>query len=60
MNAAARRVQGVYFVLLPTGVVADLRGRRLSYLLGTLTLALSDDGAGDRQGSPVPRFGTHA
>jgi hypothetical protein len=26
---------------VPTGVVADLRGRRLSYLLGTLTLALS-------------------
>src|SRR5215208_7438200 len=26
---------------VPTGVVADLRGRRLSYLLGTLTLAIS-------------------
>ena len=26
---------------VPTGVVADTRGRRLSYLLGTLTLALS-------------------
>jgi MFS family permease len=31
------------FVLfeIPTGVVADLRGRRLSYLLGLLTLAIS-------------------
>jgi MFS family permease len=31
------------FVLfeIPTGVVADLRGRRLSYLLGVVTLALS-------------------
>jgi MFS family permease len=31
------------FVLfeIPTGVVADLRGRRLSYLLGVLTLAIS-------------------
>lgn len=26
---------------IPTGVVADLRGRRLSYLLGVITLALS-------------------
>jgi MFS family permease len=26
---------------VPTGVVADTRGRRLSYLLGTLTLAIS-------------------
>lgn len=26
---------------VPTGMVADLRGRRVSYLLGTLTLALS-------------------
>src|SRR5919108_2267330 len=26
---------------VPTGVIADTRGRRLSYLLGTLTLALS-------------------
>ena len=26
---------------VPTGVLADVRGRRLSYLLGTLTLALS-------------------
>src|SRR6187402_3079471 len=26
---------------VPTGVVADTRGRRMSYLLGTLTLALS-------------------
>jgi MFS family permease len=26
---------------VPTGVVADTRGRRLSYLLGTLTLAVS-------------------
>lgn len=31
------------FVLfeIPTGVVADLRGRRLSYLLGVITLAIS-------------------
>src|SRR5918992_3419432 len=31
------------FVLfeIPTGVVADLRGRRVSYLLGVLTLVLS-------------------
>ncbi|HSW90211.1 MAG TPA: MFS transporter [Patescibacteria group bacterium] len=26
---------------VPTGIVADLKGRRLSYLLGTVTLALS-------------------
>src|SRR5678815_5631456 len=26
---------------VPTGVTADIRGRRFSYLLGTLTLALS-------------------
>lgn len=26
---------------IPTGVVADLRGRRVSYLLGVITLALS-------------------
>src|ERR1700730_16954484 len=26
---------------VPTGVVADIRGRRVSYLLGTLTLAIS-------------------
>jgi len=51
---------GLVLFEVPTGVVADLRGRRLSYLLGTLTLALSDGGAGGRQGSPVPRFGTHA
>ena len=85
MNAGARHVQRVYFVLMllhtlaasfiwgintlflldagltnaqafaanafftaglvifevPTGVVADVRGRRISYLLGTLTLATS-------------------
>src|SRR5918996_4293569 len=31
------------FVLfeIPTGVVADLRGRRVSYLLGVITLAIS-------------------
>src|SRR5918996_3866356 len=31
------------FVLfeIPTGVIADLRGRRLSYLLGVMTLAIS-------------------
>jgi len=32
---------GLVIFEVPTGVVADLRGRRLSYLLGTLTLALS-------------------
>jgi MFS family permease len=32
---------GIVLFEIPTGVVADLRGRRLSYLLGTLTLALS-------------------
>src|SRR5690606_18713225 len=26
---------------IPTGIVADMRGRRLSYLLGTVTLAAS-------------------
>src|ERR671911_918778 len=26
---------------VPTGVVADVRGRRVSYLLGTVTLAIS-------------------
>ena len=30
---------GLVLFEVPTGVVADLRGRRLSYLLGTLTLA---------------------
>ena len=32
---------GLVLFEVPTGVVADMRGRRLSYLLGTLTLALS-------------------
>jgi MFS family permease len=32
---------GLVLFEVPTGVVADLRGRGLSYLLGTLTLALS-------------------
>jgi len=32
---------GLVLFEIPTGVVADMRGRRLSYLLGTLTLALS-------------------
>ena len=32
---------GLVIFEVPTGVVADLRGRRLSYLLGTITLALS-------------------
>ena len=85
MNAASRRIQNVYLLLLllhtlaasfiwgintlflldaglsnteafaanafftaglvlfevPTGVIADTRGRRLSYLLGTITLAIS-------------------
>src|SRR6476469_6461177 len=26
---------------VPTGVIADVRGRRISYLLGTLTLTIS-------------------
>jgi MFS family permease len=32
---------GLVLFEVPTGLVADMRGRRLSYLLGTLTLALS-------------------
>lgn len=32
---------GLVLFEIPTGVVADLRGRRASFLLGTLTLALS-------------------
>jgi MFS family permease len=32
---------GMVIFEVPTGVVADTRGRRLSYLLGTLTLAIS-------------------
>jgi MFS family permease len=32
---------GLVLFEVPTGVVADMRGRRLSYLLGTLTLAFS-------------------
>src|SRR5512145_86937 len=32
---------GMVIFEVPTGVVADTRGRRLSYLLGTLTLAAS-------------------
>ena len=32
---------GMVLFEVPTGVVADLRGRRLSYLLGTLTLAVT-------------------
>jgi MFS family permease len=32
---------GLVLFEIPTGVVADLRGRRLSYLLGTVTLAIS-------------------
>ena len=32
---------GLVVFEVPTGVVADVRGRRLSYLLGTLTLAIS-------------------
>ena len=32
---------GLVLFEVPTGVVADMRGRRLSYLLGTLTLAIS-------------------
>jgi MFS family permease len=32
---------GLVLFEVPTGVVADMRGRRLSYLLGTLTLVVS-------------------
>ncbi len=32
---------GLVIFEVPTGVVADTRGRRLSYLLGTITLAIS-------------------
>jgi MFS family permease len=32
---------GLVLFEVPTGVIADVRGRRLSYLLGTLTLAFS-------------------
>ncbi len=32
---------GLVLFEVPTGVIADMRGRRLSYLLGTLTLAVS-------------------
>src|SRR5688572_5209674 len=32
---------GMVIFEVPTGVVADTRGRRTSYLLGTLTLAIS-------------------
>src|SRR5687768_18034923 len=32
---------GMVIFEVPTGVVADTRGRRLSYLLGTFTLAIS-------------------
>src|SRR4051794_8533059 len=32
---------GMMLFEVPTGVVADLRGRRVSFLLGTLTLALA-------------------
>src|SRR5919106_3000547 len=32
---------GLVLFEVPTGVVADTRGRRTSYLLGTITLALS-------------------
>jgi len=32
---------GMMLFEVPTGVVADLRGRRLSYLLGTITLSVS-------------------
>lgn len=32
---------GMVLFEVPTGVIADLRGRRMSYLLGTITLAVS-------------------
>ena len=32
---------GLVIFEVPTGVIADIRGRRFSYLLGTLTLAVS-------------------
>jgi MFS family permease len=38
-SANAFYTAGMVLFEVPTGVVADIRGRRLSYLLGTLTLA---------------------
>src|ERR671919_2292645 len=32
---------GLVLFEVPTGVIADIRGRRLSYLFGTLTLTIS-------------------
>ena len=32
---------GLVLFEVPTGVIADTRGRRMSYLLGTLTLSIS-------------------
>ena len=32
---------GLVLFEVPTGVIADIRGRRLSYLLGTLTLTIA-------------------
>src|SRR5687768_4856002 len=39
--ANAAFTAGMLVFEVPTGVVADTRGRRLSYLLGTVTLAVS-------------------
>ena len=40
-SANAFFTAGLVLFEVPTGVIADVRGRRLSYLLGTLTLVLS-------------------
>lgn len=40
-SANAFFTAGMVIFEVPTGIVADIRGRRFSYLLGTLTLAIS-------------------
>ena len=40
-SANAFFTAGMVIFEVPTGIVADMRGRRFSYLLGTLTLAIS-------------------
>lgn len=40
-SANAFFTAGLVLFEVPTGVIADIRGRRLSYLLGTLTLTVS-------------------
>ena len=45
---------GLMLFEIPTGVVADTRGRRFSYLLGTLTLAISTVSISSCGESPHP------